>query len=442
MANMPMDIVNDVFLRLPATTLVRCRLLSKPCLSLIDSPDFVASHLKRTLETEEHLMILLLSHRLLRTMYLDAPDKLSDVDHPLQTGGFTEVFGSVNGLIGLTNSPVDLAIFNPSTRKIHRLPIEPIDFSEQFITRENVFYGLGYDSVSDDYKVVRMIQSKYKGDGVEESFGYALEIKVFSLKSNSWKRIHLLFEVQILFIYFYYDLLYRRGNGVLASNSLHWILPRTGGHTAFNTIIRFDLASDDLGVLSFPNDLYLEDDMDIGVLDGCLCLMCYSESSHVGVWILREYEGKWSKFITVPKPETVVSFEFVRPMIYSKDRSKILLEINNGKLMWFDLESKGFETLGIKGCEGPCTAEIVVSSLVLGCKGDPRRAQEKKMMLKGNKRLYACLFKILRIANGNLLKHLMLKSQGRWFPVQGIQAEVMSKAEELSKPKPLSRFMA
>ncbi|KAG2333857.1 hypothetical protein Bca52824_005037 [Brassica carinata] len=388
MANMPMDVVNDVFLRLPATTLVRCRVLSKPCFSLIDSPDFIASHLKRTLENGEHLMILLRSPRLLHTAYLDAPDKLSDVDHPLQTDGSTEVFGSVNGLIGLANSPVDLAIFNPSTCKIHRLPVEPIYFDEQFITLENVFYGLGYDSVSDDYKVVRMIQSKYKGDGVSESFGYALQIKVFSLKSNRWKRIHLLFEVQILFIYFYYDLLYRRGNGVLASNSLHWILPRTGGHTAFNTIIRFDLASDDLGVLSFPGELYCEDDMDIGVLDGCLCLMCYSEFfSHVDVWILREYQGKWSKFITVPKPETVVSFESVRPMIYSKDRSKILLEINNGKLLWFDMESKSFETLGIKSCdEGPCNAEIVVSSLVLGCKGDPRRAPEKKIMQKANKR--------------------------------------------------------
>ncbi|CAF1697530.1 unnamed protein product [Brassica napus] len=417
MANLPMDIVNDVFLRLPATTLVRCRPLSKLCFSLIDSSDFVASHLKRTLETEEHLMILLRSPRLLRTVYLDAPDKLSDVDHPLQTGGFTEVFGSVNGLIGLTNSPVDLAIFNPSSRKIHRLPIEPIDFSERFIARENVFYGLGYDSVSDDYKVVRMVQSTHKGDGVVESFGRAFEIKVFSLKSNKWKRILLLFEVQILFIKLYYRLLYRRGNGVLASNSLHWILPRSRGYIAYNTVIRFDLASDDLGILRYPLELLHEDDMDIGVLDGCLCLMCYSESSHVGVWILREYEGKWSKFITVPKPETVVSFEFVRPMIYSKDRSKILLEINNGKLMWFDLESKGFETLGIKGCEGPCNAEIVVSSLVLGCKGDPRRAQEKKMMLEGNKRL------------------------GGWFSVQGIQAEVMSKAEELSKPKPLPRKM-
>ncbi|WZY80574.1 hypothetical protein YC2023_026958 [Brassica napus] len=389
--NMPMDVVNDLFLRLPATTLLRCRVLSKPCCSLIDSPDFIASHLKRTLETAEHLMILLQSPQLLRTVYLDAPNKLSDVEHPLQTGGVTEVFGSVNGVIGLTNSPLDLALFNPSTRKIHRLPIAPIDFPEHSISRENVFYGLGYDSVSDDYKVVRIIQSNDEGDEDDESFGYALEIKVFSLRSNKWKRIHLLFEVQILFIYFYYDLLHRRGNGVLASNSLHWILPRTGGHTAFNTIIRFDLASDNLGVLNFPQDLYCEDDMDIGVLDGCLCLMCYSESSHVDVWILREYQGKWSKFITVPKPETVVSFEFVRPMIYSKDRSKILLELNNGKLVWFDLESKSFEALEIKGCEGPCNAEIVVSSLVLGCNGDPCRAQEKKIMQESDNRLFRAL---------------------------------------------------
>ncbi|CAH2078270.1 unnamed protein product [Thlaspi arvense] len=76
MAHLPMDIVHDLFLCLPATTLVRFRVLSKPCFSLIDSPDFVASHLNRTLETGDHVMVLLRSPRLLRTVYLDAPDKV------------------------------------------------------------------------------------------------------------------------------------------------------------------------------------------------------------------------------------------------------------------------------------------------------------------------------------------------------------------------------
>ncbi|CAL9226439.1 unnamed protein product [Arabidopsis halleri] len=388
MAECPMDLINELFLRLAATTLVRCRAVSKPCFSLIDSPEFISSHLRRRLETGQHLMILLRGPRLLRTVELDSPENVSDIPHPLQAGGFTEVFGSNNGVIGLCNSPVDIAIFNPSTRKIHRLPIEPLDFPERHITREYVFYGLGYDSVSDDFKVVRMLQSKLKGG--KENFGYPVEIKVFSLKKNSWKRVYLMFEVQILFIYFYYHLLPRRGYGVLANNHLHWILPRRQGIIAFNTIIRFDLACDDLGVLSFPQDLYTEDDMDVGVLDGCVCLMCYDEFSHVDVWVLKEYEDvkSWTKLFRVPKPESVESVDFMRPLVYSKDRSKILLEINNAKnLMWFDLESKSLTTVGIE-CDRSFTADILVSSLVLGCKGDPSEAQRRKdqMIPKSNKR--------------------------------------------------------
>ncbi|KAG7616929.1 hypothetical protein ISN45_At04g023550 [Arabidopsis thaliana x Arabidopsis arenosa] len=39
MAECPTDLINEMFLRLRATTLVKCRVLSKPCFSLIDSPE-------------------------------------------------------------------------------------------------------------------------------------------------------------------------------------------------------------------------------------------------------------------------------------------------------------------------------------------------------------------------------------------------------------------
>ncbi|CAA7030983.1 unnamed protein product [Microthlaspi erraticum] len=386
MANLPTDIINDLFLRLPATTLVRCRFLSKPCFSLIDSPDFVASHLKRNIETGDHLMILLRAPRVLCTVYLDFPEgKVSDVDHPLQSGGFTEVFGSVNGLVGLTNSPVDMALFNPSTRKIHRLPIEPLEFPDRLITQKYVLYGLGYDSVNDDYKVVRMVQrKKIQGDKLVD-----YEIKVFSLKRNSWRSVDLEFQIQTLFFYFYYHVLYRRQNGVQVGKYLHWILPRRQGLIAMNSIVRFDLTSEEFRTQDYPRDLWYEERMDLCVLDGYLCSIGYHEFTHVDVWIKRDYEvehGSWSKLFRVTKPDGVESLKFVRPLIYSKDKSKVLLEINVGKLVWFDLGTRSFQEIGIKDCEGACSAEILVSSLVMGCKGDPRRAREKKMMQKSSKR--------------------------------------------------------
>ncbi|CAN8325584.1 unnamed protein product [Cochlearia groenlandica] len=269
-----------------------------------------------------------------------------------------------------------MAIFNPSTRKIHRLPIEPVDFSECLITRDCVFYGLGYDSVNDDYKAVRMIQCELLHGMDPVSF----EIKMFSLKRNSWRRISLRSEIKMLFFYFYYHVLYRHGNGVVANNGLHWILTRRQGHIAFNTILRFDLATEEFEVVSFPSDLYCES-LHIDVLDGCLCLMSYDEFSHVDVWIMEEYtvKGSWPKLFTVPKPEGVESFELVRPLLYSEDRSKVLLEVNNAKnLLWFDLASKGFTRLEIKDCDSPYSVELVVSSLVLGCKGDPTKVVSKK----------------------------------------------------------------
>ncbi|KFK22482.1 hypothetical protein AALP_AAs55953U000100, partial [Arabis alpina] len=238
---------------------------------------------------------------------------------------------------------------------------------------KDVFYGLGYDSVNDDYKVVRMVQSTV--DRSKERFRFPLEIKVFSLKRNSWKEIYVRSQNQNLFVNFYYSLLYRRGNGVLANNFLHWLLPLTEGYNvAFNTVIRFDLASEELGVLCIPMDLILEDHIDIGVLDGSMCLMRYKEFNHVDIWIMREYQVAaevWPKLCRVPKPDGVESFKLLRPLLYSKDKTKILLEINNAKnLMWFDLESKRFTRVGIKDCDSSYSTEIVVSSLVLGCNGD------------------------------------------------------------------------
>ncbi|CAN8290135.1 unnamed protein product [Cochlearia groenlandica] len=189
----------------------------------------------------------------------------------------------------------------------------------------------------------------------------------------------------------YYHLAYRQGNGILANNCLHWVLPRRQGAIAINTLLRFDLSSEEIDNVYIPKELWYEV-IDVGVLDGCLCLMSIHEFSHVDVWIMRKYkrDGTWTKLFRVPKPESVESFELMKPLLYSKDRRQVLLEINDARnLMWFDLESKRFTEVEIKGCDNPYSVELLVSSLVMGCKGDPNRG---------------------------------------WFSVKGIQSQAISKA--------------
>ncbi|CAN1814611.1 F-box protein CPR1 [Linum perenne] len=112
----PDDIVSDIFLQLPAKTLLRFRSLSKPLCELIDSSDFIRQHLAHSLLTKSnHSLILHDWH--LHTVDLDSLDAAEDLTHPLYAGGGTEAVGSVNGLVALRNSERDLAIYNIATRQ-------------------------------------------------------------------------------------------------------------------------------------------------------------------------------------------------------------------------------------------------------------------------------------------------------------------------------------
>ncbi|GMP75729.1 hypothetical protein CsSME_00032713 [Camellia sinensis var. sinensis] len=74
------------------------------------------------------------------------------------------------------------------------------------------------------------------------------EVKVYSLKSNSWRRIQ----------DFPYYLRYKRGYGVLVGSALHWVVSR-----------KYD--SDTANLPEFSDKDF---HMNVGELDGCLCILC------------------------------------------------------------------------------------------------------------------------------------------------------------------------
>lgn len=321
MPDFPIDVIVDILSRLPVKSLLRFRCVSKPLCALIDSHDFIKSHLKRSIDTKTHLS-LILRDSYLYSLDLDSLDHAVELDHPLKSRDFgTEVLGSCDGLVCLYNGEEDIAIWNPSTRRYRKLPVEEIEFPDYFTSCQYIIYGLGYDPVTVDYKVVRFIQ--FYGKDVWDSFDS--EVKVYSMKSNLWRRIQ----------DFPYYLRYKRCYGVLVGSALHWVVSRKPESDTANLIAAFDLTTEEYLLVPQPEFSSKDFHMNIGELEGCLCILCNYIQKRVDVWVMKDYGVKesWTKMFSVAQPAVIRSFEFVIPLAYSKGDRDILLVQDNKKLI-------------------------------------------------------------------------------------------------------------
>lgn len=383
MSKVPLDVVNDTLYRLPAKTLLRHRGLSKLHCSIIDNPSFVKQHLKHSVSIKSRRSLILKGLHLY-TVDFDSLDTATPFDMYTESiWSGTEVFGSCDGLIGLSNSEKDICLLNPSTRKLFKLPVAEIDFPSEPCIRGFVFYGFGRDLVNDDYKVVRMVQ--FRSDEHDElGCSYDYEVRVYGLKTNSWKKAKNLPRYLRFLFQFYYHLLHRRGYGVFAGGSLHWVLPRTPDLNANSAIIAFNLATDEFSPLPQPH--YGDSDkdfmLDVGALEGCLCVICNYSEVRVDVWIMKEYGVKesWTKLFSVEPSRTVSSLSYLKPLTYLGDDTgdeKILLEVNSNKIVWYDMKTKKLKRVKIDGCPNSYGADICVESLI--SPGDHKTEKQKQL---------------------------------------------------------------
>ncbi|GLU15702.1 hypothetical protein SLE2022_321720 [Rubroshorea leprosula] len=380
MSKLPLDVISDIFLRLPVKTLVRFKCLSKPCCAVIDDRDFIRLHLYRSKKTKSNLGLILKALNLY-TVDFDTLDAAVSIDHPFSFACGTEAFGSCNGLIALRNSEKCLALFNPSTKKLRQLPVSPIELPNDSSKSGYVFYGFGQDVISNDYKVVRMVQF-YRIENDEEGSFFDYEVKVYSLNNNSWKKIsNLPCYLRFLFLFFYH-LLHRRGYGVLVSGVLHWVLPPRSETSGRNMIVGFDLGTEEF--LQVPQAENTDENflLDVGVLDGCLCMICNYNQFSVDILVMKEYGLKesWTWLLSIQKTTPADAVKFLRPLAYSKNLTKVLLEMDSQKLVWYNLEKKRMRTVKIDGAPDTFSAEIFVGSLI---PLDDRDEQSKKQEEQG-----------------------------------------------------------
>ncbi|XP_047323944.1 F-box/kelch-repeat protein At3g23880-like [Impatiens glandulifera] len=285
-ASMP-EIVAEILIRLPVKTLLQFRCVCRSWRTLISDPIFVKMHLRASTEYEysaNHRLIMssalprfdVKSCSLSSVLHEESPTTYT-LDYPLKhPDRSVRIVGSVNGLVCIAIDEAVVFLWNPSTRKSKRLP-------HCGVTKRQLRYGFGYDEgIADDYKVVVVV-------GKEGSYDEITEVKMYGLKSDSWRKIGDFPKAIPL----------QNASVMFVSGSLHWA---SASEKLGKSIVSLNLSKETYSEISLPCYGQGVSVSMVGVLSGCLSLLCNIGVIKADLWMMKEY-GKvdsWSKLFSIP----------------------------------------------------------------------------------------------------------------------------------------------
>ncbi|XP_071712362.1 F-box/kelch-repeat protein At3g06240-like [Rutidosis leptorrhynchoides] len=235
--HLPPDLVEAILPFLPVKSLGRFKSVSKQWYSLISSPNFIKTHILNYIENNPNpnpTHLVLFPHERDSLYSLDIKQLNTQITPATQTAknlNFQEPgrwsLGSCNGLL-LVYYRSTLRLVNPTTGKTFKLP---------YIGGGGGVYnacGFGYDSSTDDYKVIFFYRTSVHPESHFVS-AYSLRNKSCSMLSNC----------------FYKDYDFDHEQGVLVNNILHWVV-RNIRHLK-TTIFSFSLATEEFHEIELPD---------------------------------------------------------------------------------------------------------------------------------------------------------------------------------------------
>ncbi|KAI8556185.1 hypothetical protein RHMOL_Rhmol05G0232400 [Rhododendron molle] len=239
-----------------------------------------------------------------------------ELDYPLcgetrgERGG-VRILGCCDGLMCIESKCI-LFLWNPSTRKSKKLP--RLNLPPAHVRLYG--FGLGYDASIDDCIVVLMLKDW-------RSIGIALEVKIYTLRTNSWRRIGDFPHGRP-----YYRLrpgVFFNGAlpicpGVFFNRALLWKLDTSG------LIVSLDLAKETYGEFLKPE---YHDGCSYEMLcafSGCLCALYDYHRIRVDVWVMKEYgiRESWTKLVMVPYVTSPLHLKYTIPVCILKNGEVVL----------------------------------------------------------------------------------------------------------------------
>ncbi|KAK4416916.1 F-box protein CPR1 [Sesamum alatum] len=302
LGDLPQEILIDIFLLLPLKSIGKCRCLAKSYRQQLSTPNFIKSHLSRNTHQENLLLVTPFD-----TIYSIIPTIKDDTIWKKLPGldlcNWTEVVGSCDGLILMVLEEFEKFLVNPITLQMVKVPKSPLALKRKKSFR---MHGFGYDSSSDDYKVVTL--SYYDTDNEHRSNDTFVD--VYSVKRGVWKRVERSpYDHSVLQLspwdYFNRELSQQAmfsktlSPGAFVNGAIHW-LARSRKPGSPSVIAAFNLTEEVFDEIPVPGgvDVQMFVFNKLVVLGGCLCMTHTRENGSIDVWTMKEYGLKesWAKF--------------------------------------------------------------------------------------------------------------------------------------------------
>ncbi|QHO36535.1 hypothetical protein HN51_029820 [Arachis hypogaea] len=297
---LPGELIEEILVRVPASYLVKFKIVCKSWNALISSSKFAKKQLHRSTSDPTRIrprLACLAMEKILfysvQSFFKNPSASAFTEDACFQIDDELRIFGSCNGLlcIGLRKGKFMcraprrckfIRLWNPCTGSVS-------DWLK--IEQDGCVYGFGYDHVHDKYK---FIDCYWKHGHKVHTFG-----------SNSCTTINqdLPFEHPM------------EWTGKFVNGTLNWVARPQGNFTKWD-ILSFDLANENFCQISLPNRNDSDDDLFpvLGVWRDSLSVCFNEKESRLVLWVMKEYgvQESWTKLVTISSDHKVFSISDAR----------------------------------------------------------------------------------------------------------------------------------
>ena len=363
---LPEDLLTEILSKLAVKCLGRFKCVSKSWHALITNPNFITKHVTWVNSHNPHRRAILghwdwnWGNPRVSTLFNETLELSGDVDllqlfqHQV---GEVLVIGACNGIICLAatlgkdgkriNGYEQLVLWNPATRESKMLPPihRPSDLPGYFSD-----FGFGYDSKTNDYKVVRILP-----------YNSQYEVAVYSLGADSWRVIDSSPDPSYWIRSSYFP---SYVNGVD-----HWWAIDTG-KVSRPFLISFDMSNEVIQKVLLP-PIEASSIEDITAINDSLALILRRDDeldTSFDIWVLNEsgVERTWTKLLTIgPIPPFFCDWDLTQ---LREDCSVVLSDPNVGGFALYDPRTQEFRNLRINET-GSCSQLISYTESIVFLNG-------------------------------------------------------------------------